>query len=213
MNKLLVSMLCALFGFCICGSAQALTVTSLYGDKDGFGIGYVPDQSFSSSYPTLSKNDPADVGTITDYWMLGDKTWAQSYDTSGLGTITEAKLEIFTLGQGWHGTSLVYFDDVLVGSLTDGDNSSGAYLETNWARLDVFDLLSFGLSLDGLSSIRIDTYNELGQNEGVSNDTWALDYSLLTISSDSTPVPEPSTIFLLGAGLAGVAFMRRRTRK
>jgi len=86
-------------------------------------------------------------------------------------------------------------------------------LETNWARLDVFDLLSFGLSLDGLSSIRIDTYNELGQNEGVSNDTWALDYSLLTISSDSTPVPEPSTIFLLGAGLAGVAFMRRRTRK
>ena len=35
----------------------------------------------------------------------------------------------------------------------------------------------------------------------------------LSANGGPEPIPEPSTLLLLGAGLAGVAFLRRRTKK
>ena len=198
-KKLVVALVMGLF-ISISGVANSATVTSLYGDKDGFGIGFVPNQSFSNSYPSLSKNDPADTGTITDSWMLGDQTWSHTYDISGFGTILSASIEIFTLGQGWHGISSLYIDGSYVGNLTDGDNS-GAYLRTNWARLDIFDLTPYSSLLDGADSITIDTY-------GTNNDQWALDYSELSVSS----VPIPAAVWLLGSGLVGFVAIRRRKK-
>ncbi len=198
-KKLVVALVMGLF-ISTSGVANSATVTSLYGDKDGFGIGFMPNQTFSNSYPSLSKNDPADTGTITDSWMLGDQTWSHTYDISGLGTISSASIEIFTLGQGWHGISSLYLDGSYVGDLTDGDNS-GAYLRTNWARLDIFDLTPYISLLNGANSITIDTY-------GTNNDQWALDYSELSVSS----VPIPGAIWLLGSGLIGIAGIRSKKK-
>ena len=133
--------------------------------------------------------------------MQGDQTWSHTYNLSGLGAIDSVLLEIFSYGQGWHGISDVYFDNVLVGQLTDGDNS-GAFLDTNFARLDTFNLTSFG-SFVGVNSIRIDTANP-------NNDQWAIDYSELRITTKPSSVPEPETLALIGLGLAGLTFARRR---
>ena len=197
--------------FLTSGTASALIMTSLYGDIDGYGIGVPVNGSYTGYYPTLSKNSPADVGTITDEWLIGDKAWSQTYNISNFLSISAVSLEVTTLGQGWHGLSALYFDGQLMGTLTDGDNS-GASLATNWSRRDVFNLSSCISLLDGVSAIRIDTY-------GTNNDQWALDYSKLTISGlgrgevPSNPVPEPATLILIGTGLLGLAGFRRKMKK
>jgi hypothetical protein len=152
MKKILF--LAVILAFFISGTASAATVTSLYGDIDGYGIGFAVGESFSGFYPVLSKNDAADIGTITDQWLLGDQSWTHTYDISGLSSITSVGLEVVTLGQGWWGTSYLYFDDIYVGALTDGDDSTpGGTLDTNWSRKDVFDLSSFIASIDGVNTI------------------------------------------------------------
>lgn len=202
--KSIAAAVAAVLSLGLAGQAAGATVTSLYGDKDGFGIGMAPDQSFTGFYPALSKNDPADAGTLTDEYLTGDGTWSHTYDLTGLGAVVSVHLELFTYAQGWHGISDVYFDDVLVGQLTDGDNS-GAFLVTNWARLDTFDLSAFG-PFDGVHSIRIDTASP-------NDDIWALDYSQLTIVTDgASPVPEPASLGLAGLGLAALGLSRRRRR-
>jgi hypothetical protein len=184
------------------GGASAAVVSDLYGDRDGFGIGIAPDASFTGFYPELAKDDPADIGTITDTYVLGDQSWEHAYDLTGLGSITNVQLEIFTYGQGWHGISNVFFDDVLVGQLTDGDNSI-LLLGTNWARLDTFSLPPSG-SFSGLNTVRIDTASP-------NDDQWALDYSALRIETGApSAVPEPASLALIGTALATLAFVRRR---
>lgn len=183
-------------------NASAVVISTLEGDKDGFGVGIVPDASFTGFYPDLSKDDPADIGTITDTYVVGDQSWSHAYDLTGLGPIRSVQLEILTYGQGWHGVSNVFFDEVLVGQLTDGDNST-QFLGTNWARLNTFNLSPAG-SFTGLNTIRIDTASP-------NDDQWALDYSELRIETGAfSAVPEPASLALIGTALATLAFVRRR---
>jgi len=53
--------------------------------------------------------------------------------------------------------------------------------------------------IGGFSAVSDLTYNYDGTTDGRNNDT--------------SPIPEPSTLFLLGAGLAGLGFLRRRGSK
>lgn len=54
----------------------------------------------------------------------------------------------------------------------------------------------------------------LGFNDDYSNDAWVDDNSgSVVVSLDITPVPEPSTLLLFGAGLAGIGLALRRFRK
>ena len=48
-----------------------------------------------------------------------------------------------------------------------------------------------------------------------SDNDFYLDYSILTVNGDdgTAPVPEPGTLLLLGSGLAGLAFYRRKKMK
>jgi hypothetical protein len=182
------------------GVASSAIVIDLYGDKDGFGIGILPDESYDYT-PSFIADDLEDIGTITDDWIQGDQIFSHTYDISGLGPVTSASLEIFTFGQGWHGVSQLYIDDNYVGDLTDGDNS-GIILGDNFARLDIFDLTSYASILTGGNTIRIDT-------AGIDNDNWALDYSELEINT----VPIPGAVWLLGSGLVGLIAVRRRNTK
>src|SRR5580765_3248819 len=95
---------------CICltavamaSSAGAVTLVNLVGDKDGFGIGVLPNQGFDFNLVT----GPAEAGG-TDIWMTGSHSWTHNYSLIGLGPITSASLEIMTGGQGWQGLSTLY---------------------------------------------------------------------------------------------------------
>lgn len=185
------------------GVASATTITSMYGDADGFGIGATDGAAFN--WTTVGSTP--DAGTITDQWMYNTQTWTHSYSLAGLGTPVAASLDIFAGGVGvaGPGTAKVYLDSTQIGSLTvgDGDFLGLSAPDNNIAWLDIFDLTPY-LSLLTDSSATIDVVT--------SSDGWTLDYSRLTISDTRVDSPEPGTLALLGLGLAGIGFSRRRTR-
>ena len=179
-------------------AANSAMIVDLIGDKDGFGIGAESGSSFD--WTAIGSGD----GDGTDVWMYGDYSYTHTYDISELSEpISYATLEIFTGGQGWYGESSIHVDSTLVGTLSDGDTDDGGSGE-NIAWLDTFDLTPYASLIDGAETITIDTV--------LSGDGWSLDYSEFTLSDDGTaPVPEPSTILLMGVGLLGlVGFNRKR---
>jgi len=62
------------------------------------------------------------------------------------------------------------------------------------------------LNDDGLLDVTLKISNDLGTATA-----W-LDHSRLYGTAQTAPVPEPSTFLLLGAGIAGVVIMRRRSK-
>lgn len=177
-----------LFLLSAAGTVSAATI-SIIGDKDGFGIGVLPDQSFA--WDAIGSGD----GDGTDVWQWGTKSYLHSY-TLPAGPLVSASLEVFTGGQGWGNVpTQVYLNDTFVGTLTIGETSNPA---ANYARLDTFDLMPLMNLLTGNDTIRF-TLDDSG-------DGWVLDYSELTVSE----VPEPASLLLLGTGLVGLARWRKR---
>jgi len=172
--------------------ASADLIVFQIGDQDGFGLGTLPDESFPLS--TLQTGD----GDGTDLWVFGTQAFNLSYDASVFGIITSASLDVFAGGLGFLGIGSLYFDGLFVGQLTDGDIDA---IPNNFARLDVFDMMSFSSLFDGSNTITINTN---------SNDGWALDYMRLTVYYDPVSVPEPGTLALLSLGLLGMGFARNR---
>lgn len=106
----------------------------------------------------------------------------------------------FLLGSGWYGAPgymawEIYKAGSLVGLGNSGFISAGTVV--GWRDDIGFDELRVGFSID--SSYHLGDYQAI-----------ALDNLNVQTSS---PVPEPSTFLLLGAGLAGIGLLRRRTKK
>jgi len=165
--------------------ASAITVTDWYGDKDFFGA---PEFEFYSGFDFTFVSPGPDDG-ITDRYYL-DKgsfysfSWSHDYDFSILTTVTSASLELHMMGPCDTSDGLppgLYMDDQLVGVVP---------FFFPMPQKIVIDLMPFVSYLDGTE---IFTINNIAD--------WALDYSLLTVSDDATPIPEPATILLLVSGL------------
>lgn len=189
--------------FVFATGAMAATVTSLFGDQDGFGIGVGEGETFAW-------NAVVPDGDGTDEMIRGlPLTWTHTYDTEGLGTLESATIEVFHANLGLGGAAQIFIGDELVGTLTDG-NSGGIH-----ARKDVFDLSPYLSLLTGTTTFTI-VPNPTMQNN------WYLDYAHLSIEGAgiTDPVsgiieqpmhaPIPGAVWLLGSGLVGLAGLRRK---
>jgi hypothetical protein len=170
-----------------------------------FYVSGTPD--FNSLTLALSATAPGDGGSVMVYLMPDDGTGglgvAGSPDFSGvgfptLGTISDSALvaspTLVTFAISAADVSSVTSPngEYWIGLSTDGPSS------VQWAQSSI----SNGIGLDGQSGY---SFNNL---DGGS--TFAGGYQM-TVSAEN--VPEPTTVALLGGGLAGIGYVRRRRAK
>jgi hypothetical protein len=193
------------FIFCLlfAGLLQAGTITSTLGDKDCFGIGgSCPDGSMiATGFDNQTAGDPV----FTDkYDVFSPISYSHTYSLGG-ATILSAELEIRTLGIADSDNVRTRGPwDVLVGGTTVGQfPSNGAFFADQMVTTHLFSI-PVGLLTVSSAAIILNT------NVPDSIDGFAIDYSELRLTTSDSAVPEPGTLILFGAGLAGVVFIRKR---
>ena len=198
--------LTVIFLFISCGPLTAATITSLYGDQDGFGKDIHEGETFNPL--TLQQSFGIYNQFPTDEWsnrgiLELELGWTHTYSLDGLGPLTSACLEIFTGGQGDFGDSKLFLDGQQVGTIPrDGGN---------FARRHVLDLSAFIKLFDGSNTFRLQTAFNLKNNQ---IDNWVLDYSALSVSDDRTCcVPLPSSLLLLAGGCLGLWGCRKKVKR
>lgn len=212
------------------GGAEAATISSLYGDVDGFGLGYRAGETFKADTEfriSLAHNrSDEDEATVTDSFGHnkddGQVAWRQwtmtltGEEIRDLERMTATSLSLKMLtgaGPRFYRDSTLYID-------ADPGNGedwkavggfSAPYGRTRpYVREDLFELPKWIIPcLRGSGvSFKIETY--AGFSKSLQFASWMMDYSALTVAGERTAIPEAGTLWLLASGLATLLVVRKR---
>jgi hypothetical protein len=143
-------------------------------------------------------------GTVSSTGGLGFTTSGIGMESSFDGT-EEFTTKFMTNSTGMGSISV---------SAADGDSLSGNIVGTSAAKFGGEETLTFNVDWTSLSA---GVQSALGASSGVGQsvvefktNTTDVASAYLHISSGTSPVPEPSTLFLLGIGILGVGLAFRR---
>ena len=198
--------------FGVAGSAEALLIsgyqtfgTLIDFDDQATGTEVLFDDY--ASFGVTSITETEGLGTFARY--SGSQS-APNYIGTGLngerGTDS---------AMGWDGTILIEFDQLAsmvgigIANSRGGHETITAY-NSAMNVIETYNAYTDGSFLNGYVSISTNTYNI--RYFEITGDFFAIDD--LQFDAGSAPVPEPSTILLMGAGLLGlVGYNRKRFRK
>jgi hypothetical protein len=194
----------AILGFALVGLADHVTVSSLIGDRDGFGLGFVEGtQRPTGTWGNFDMRGPDDP-TFTDVLPVpavsvadgSTFSYTHMYIPVPLGAITAARLVLFTLGIQ-DGDTQVANTNTDIRLFIDGSEVTGAFDTIDqfghngvgWAEYaQIVEVeipqMAFSLLSDGLAEIRFESYSLI---PGGQLEAFAIDYSELIIELDTSP--------------------------